>query len=383
INRVLDYKKKLEYYGIRDHQVEKLHMDRFDAIKLFTWRFIWLVFTGSLALSGAILNLPVFIVTRIVSRIKAKEALAASTVKLKATDVIATWKILVGLVFIPTLYTLYSILYVFYAKNFRFLFFLSPSPNSGFLYSFFQGILLTTFISLASLNFGERAVDIFKSLKPLYTVILDSDNISKKIISERAELSESITQLVNELGPQIYPEYFNKSSESDSESAESSSGIRKRTINKGDGNPDSETESKSTRFSVPSITPKFLSKIRSVSSFDFLGTGTDKIRKLRKSKDENSAEAKSETPEPNGGFFSQIFSVSNLFQVGWFDNSQDSNLPELAEYSKSIKYSGSSYSTDDDASFSSATHSRNSSIDSNFSTDGAKAFGMSPLDPKK
>ncbi|OMJ17598.1 Glycerol-3-phosphate O-acyltransferase 1 [Smittium culicis] len=386
IKRVLDYKKKLEYYGIRDHQVEKLHMDRFDAIKLFTWRFIWLVFTGSLALSGAVLNLPVFIVTRIVSRIKAKEALAASTVKLKATDVIATWKILVGLVFIPTLYTLYSILYVFYAKNFRFLFFLSPSPNSGFLFSFFQGILLTTFISLASLNFGERAVDIFKSLKPLYTVILDSDNISKKIISERAELSITITQLVNELGPQIYPEYFNKLSESDSESTESSSGIRKRINSKGDGISDSETESKPskfTRFSIPSITPKFLSKIRNVSSFDFLGTGTDKIHKLRKSKDGNSAEAKIDTPEPSGGYFSQLFSISNIFQVGWFDNSQDSNLPELAEYSKSIKYSGSSYSTDDDTGLSSASHSRNSSVDSSFSADGAKAFGMSPLDPKK
>jgi glycerol-3-phosphate O-acyltransferase / dihydroxyacetone phosphate acyltransferase len=45
-----------------------------------------------------------FIAAKHVSNQKAKAALAASTVKLKGNDVIATWKVLVGVWITPPLY---------------------------------------------------------------------------------------------------------------------------------------------------------------------------------------------------------------------------------------------------------------------------------------
>ncbi|OLY78803.1 putative acyltransferase [Smittium mucronatum] len=381
IERVMDYKKELEYLGIRDHQVSKLHMNRFDALALLVWRLIWLLLTGSVALSGAILNLPIFIIAKTVASIKAKQALAASTVKLKANDVVATWKVLVALVFIPTLYNLYALLYAFYARDFVFLFFLVPSPNSSFIFCYMQGLILATVISMASLSFGERAMDILKSLKPLIAVIANSDDSTKKIIAEREDLSNTITQLVNELGPQLYPEYFNKVRKSEDQKNDSS--LRKRNSNKGDKDTTSDDEKPTaSRFSIPSITPKFLSSISSVSSIDFLGTGTSKRRLSRKYKGiAPPADSNQDSSEIKPGYLSRLFNISNMFQVDWFGNSQDSNMTELADYKESLKYSNVFTSTDEENALSSASHSRNSSFDSSSGADISKTLGMSPLTP--
>ena len=66
-----------------------------------------------LSLPGIILFSPVFITSKKISVRKAKEALAASLVKIKAKDVISTWKILVALVLAPALYILFSYWNVF------------------------------------------------------------------------------------------------------------------------------------------------------------------------------------------------------------------------------------------------------------------------------
>lgn len=46
-----------------------------------------------------------FIAARVISTKKAAEALKGSTVKIKANDVVATWKVLVAMGFAPLLYT--------------------------------------------------------------------------------------------------------------------------------------------------------------------------------------------------------------------------------------------------------------------------------------
>ncbi|KAJ1956254.1 Glycerol-3-phosphate/dihydroxyacetone phosphate acyltransferase, partial [Dipsacomyces acuminosporus] len=107
-DRIEDYNMQLRYYGIRDHQVETMQIGRAEAGALFLWRLAWLLLMGLVALPGTILNIPVFVVTSVVSKRKAKAALAASTVKVRARDVIATWKILITLVLVPLLYTTYS-----------------------------------------------------------------------------------------------------------------------------------------------------------------------------------------------------------------------------------------------------------------------------------
>ncbi|KAI8319440.1 hypothetical protein GQ54DRAFT_265292, partial [Martensiomyces pterosporus] len=208
-DRVADYNMQLRYYGIRDHQVETMEIGRAEAGALFLWRLLWLLIMGLVALPGTILNIPVFVVTSVVSKRKAKAALAASTVKVRARDVIATWKILITLGLVPLLYTIYSILAIVFVRR---------APHWAQLlvggavgWSSFRIYVaawaMASFMSYTALVFGEQAIDIVKSIRPLFLTLILGEEHTALLVRQREELSSDITELVNELGPKIYPEF--------------------------------------------------------------------------------------------------------------------------------------------------------------------------------
>ncbi|KAJ2734421.1 Glycerol-3-phosphate/dihydroxyacetone phosphate acyltransferase [Coemansia sp. BCRC 34962] len=210
-DRIEDYNLQLRYYGIRDHQVETMRIGRTEAGALFVWRLLWLLIMGLVALPGTVLNLPVFIVTGVVSKSKARAALAASTVKVRARDVIATWKILIALGLVPLLYTTYSILAVLFVRR-------APSWAANMAAGFddwsssriyLWSWALAAFMSYTALVFGEQAVDIVKSVRPLFLTLILGEEHTELLARQREELSDDITDLVNELGPKIYPEFSN------------------------------------------------------------------------------------------------------------------------------------------------------------------------------
>lgn len=80
----------------------------------------------------------------------------SSTVKVAGRDVLATWKLLVGLVLIPLLYSFYS-----------FIVFVVLYKTSSFPLSTIIGISITTWFAIAgvsytSLRSGEVGLDIAK-----------------------------------------------------------------------------------------------------------------------------------------------------------------------------------------------------------------------------
>lgn len=84
------------------------------------------------------------------------EALAASTVKVKGRDVLATWKFLVGLVLIPTLYGLYTLVMFAYTMK-----------QDDWTWTWRILVSLATwnllpFVSYASMRFGENGMDVYK-----------------------------------------------------------------------------------------------------------------------------------------------------------------------------------------------------------------------------
>lgn len=125
----------------------------------------------------AILNLPVIVIARIISQKKADgeyfirgrkknlnkltkhtfiAALKGSSVKIAGRDVLATWKLLVGLVLVPSLYTFYS-----------FVVFLVLFKTTNYDIATLIRIAIATWFSiaavtLASLQFGEIGLDIAK-----------------------------------------------------------------------------------------------------------------------------------------------------------------------------------------------------------------------------
>ncbi|KAJ2336983.1 Glycerol-3-phosphate/dihydroxyacetone phosphate acyltransferase, partial [Coemansia sp. RSA 2671] len=129
----------------------------------------------------------------------------------RARDVIATWKILIALGLVPLLYTTYSMLAVLFVRRAPLWAadmvagFADWSSSRIYLWSW----ALASFMSYTALVFGEQAVDIVKSVRPLFLTLILGEEHTELLARQREELSDDITELVNELGPKIYPEFSN------------------------------------------------------------------------------------------------------------------------------------------------------------------------------
>lgn len=149
------YNQVLKYHGIKDHQVSKTKTDGSRLFWLLIKRIFVLIILTLWAFPGGILNLPVVIVAKVISQNKAKAALKSSSVKIAGRDVLATWKLLVGLVLLPTLYAFYSLIMLI----------LVLQTDLELKWKIILPIAtwsLLPFVSYASLRFGEIGNDIFK-----------------------------------------------------------------------------------------------------------------------------------------------------------------------------------------------------------------------------
>ncbi|EGW31316.1 uncharacterized protein SPAPADRAFT_61887 [Spathaspora passalidarum NRRL Y-27907] len=200
--KVLAYNDMLKSFQLPDHHVEKLEdSNKLHLIPILITRVIKLLILFVLALPGATLFSPVFLSTKIISKRKAKEALANSVVKIKANDVIATWKILVSMGIAPIVYSFYASIGTYYCSKHGY--FTSFKLFWVWVILYISGI----FVTYSALLTGEQGLDLFKSIRPLYLSISTSSITELKTM--RHELSEEITELVNEFGPQLFPNDFN------------------------------------------------------------------------------------------------------------------------------------------------------------------------------
>jgi len=132
--------------------------------------------------------------------------LAASTVKLQGRDVMATWKLLVALAFAPILYNFYTISLTYWTYRNRIQGYMPEwVPLWGvviFGYIFFPAV------TFAALRFGEVGMDIVKSLRPLVLSLNPtSSNTIHKLRQRRAQLSAEVTDVINTLGPEMFPDF--------------------------------------------------------------------------------------------------------------------------------------------------------------------------------
>lgn len=203
---VSEYNRQLRLLGLRDHQVEYAKFSAFRVVFTLIYRVGKLLLLGLGALPGFILFAPVFAATRVISRKKAAEALKASTVKVQGKDVMATWKLLVALAFAPVLYNFYVVILCWWTYRHR-VFGLMPTWMPIIGVAIFGWILFPT-ITFAALRFGEIGMDIFKSLRPLVLSLNPtSANTIHKLRERRAKLATEVTDLINTLGPELFPDF--------------------------------------------------------------------------------------------------------------------------------------------------------------------------------
>ncbi|CCF59458.1 hypothetical protein KAFR_0H00490 [Kazachstania africana CBS 2517] len=215
-NAVSKYNDTLYSMNLKDHQVEQLKTSSLETIRciiVLLTRLATLYLFFILSLPGSVLFTPIFITAHVYSKKKAKEGLKKSLVKIKGVDLLATWKLIVALVLAPLLYTTYSLALVYLfnrnPSNFivRWIWIPNFIPRMGniplFVY-FYSLLVLTTYSSLKT---GEVGMDLFKSLRPLFVSLFYQSDKIKQLQKMRQNLSVEITNVCNEYGPSVFPDF--------------------------------------------------------------------------------------------------------------------------------------------------------------------------------
>lgn len=203
---VMDYHRKLMALNVRDHQLEYARFNFFEVVAKLLYRVGKLLILSAAVLPGTVLFAPVFIAGKVISIRKAREALAASTVKIQARDVVATWKILVSMALAPALYTYYTIIVTFWTYYNRVQGTVPPWVPLWVMV--LLGYIVFPAITFASLRFGEIGMDIVKSLRPLLLSLNPtSSNTLVQLRRKREELVIEVNSLINELGPEMFPDF--------------------------------------------------------------------------------------------------------------------------------------------------------------------------------
>lgn len=208
------YADSLKHLGLKDHQLLSTtlgnnHFSMFFLLPKLVYRLLKLTIISLLTLPGLLLFSPVFLLTSHISKIKTKQALAESSVKVRGYDVMATWKILISAGLAPTFYTLYATLLVALNKH-NYVYGLLPEGLSTWM------IVLSTFIILpsityAALIFGEQSLDLLKSIYPLILSLSHRSSSSlQSLREERQKLVMQVQACVIQFGADLFPDCAEK-----------------------------------------------------------------------------------------------------------------------------------------------------------------------------
>ncbi|CAI4056238.1 hypothetical protein SUVZ_02G1050 [Saccharomyces uvarum] len=193
---IMSYNAALRHYNLPDHQVEEAKVNFARNLGLVFFRLIGLSILFALAMPGIIMFSPVFILAKRISQDKARTALSRSTVKIKANDVIATWKILIGMGFAPLLYIFWSVLITYFLRG-------QPWKK---IYIFSGSYISCVIVTYSALIVGDIGMDGFKSLRPL-VLSLTSPKGLQKLQKDRGILAEKIIEVVNNFGSELFPDF--------------------------------------------------------------------------------------------------------------------------------------------------------------------------------
>lgn len=200
------YNERLRLLGVRDHQVEYAKFSIIQVVATLIYRLIKLALLTLGTLPGLLLFTPVFIATKSISYKKSKEALAASTVKLQGRDVMATWKLLIALAFAPAVYAVYTAIFTYWTYRNRIQGYVPESVPLWLIVPI--GMVLFPTVTFAALRIGEVGMDILKSLRPLVLSLNPSSaNTLVKLRQRRAALAHQVTETINSLGPELFPDF--------------------------------------------------------------------------------------------------------------------------------------------------------------------------------
>lgn len=191
---IKEYEDALSIYSLRDHQVVKsLKRNGLHSLLLLLSRVFALAMLESIALPGRIINfLPTLVITAI-SKKKAKEAKMKSSVKIEGRDVLATWKLLIGLVLIPFLNLIYAFLFCW----------AFPELNAGFLSLF---LVILPLIEFGTVLADETERVLWQSIRTIFLGLFKRNQVHV-LYEMRCSLRDYIIEIVERLGPELFSNF--------------------------------------------------------------------------------------------------------------------------------------------------------------------------------
>ncbi|KAI8336207.1 hypothetical protein BC941DRAFT_428598 [Chlamydoabsidia padenii] len=199
-NKIKAYNNHLKYFGLYDHQVERTATTVYLAAPVLIARMVRLFFFVLLGFPSLLMNAPTMILAHFITTKKQKQALAGSAVKLAARDVLATWKVIVALVFTPLLYGFYSTLLFGYLWHDT-----QQTWKESMVWSILF-FIIQPFFAYLGIRLVETGLELFNSLQPLILAVSEPDSASS-LRRMRSKLADDVTNFVNANGPVVLDDF--------------------------------------------------------------------------------------------------------------------------------------------------------------------------------
>ncbi|KAJ2845752.1 Glycerol-3-phosphate/dihydroxyacetone phosphate acyltransferase [Coemansia brasiliensis] len=184
-------------------------------------------------------------------------------------------------------------------------------------------------MSYTALVFGEQAVDIIRSIRPLFLTLVVGSEHTELLAQMRSSLADDITELVNELGPQIYPEFsttriadqLGQTSSTHSNAINMSVDAFHRSMRNGEQalrqrfarstspsdspthpdcsdheEPPAPRQRRASKYTFSPPTPRTMESLNSISPVEFLSTATGALTSLLPSSSSSDTSVLEETP---------------------------------------------------------------------------------------
>ncbi|KAI2636704.1 acyltransferase [Xylaria nigripes] len=319
MGKLRDYNQQLNYLNIKDHQLSYAKMTLPRVVFTLLYRVAKLLVLSIGVVPGLVLFAPVFAATKYISRQKAKQALAGSSVKIQGRDVMATWKLLVAMALTPALYNFYSISLAVKVYQDNLWGYLSDSVPFWLVYII--AWIIFPAITFAAFRIGEVGMDILKSLRPLILCISPTSSYSVQRLRERRQdLAKQILKVINDFGPDMYEDFEKTRLIADPFGGESSSSSRDEMENfhmRGEGESGSSSPPDSPRISRRHTTRSSRAIPRNESFSNIGAIGMFATRPPSRSRSRSSS--------AGGAFGSGGFSLSGFTSLDSHEGFQEAN----------------------------------------------------------
>ena len=199
------YNALLSACGLRDHQVQQHHF-REHITRSHGWlerclSLLWLLLHSIAFVPGYLLNLPVLLLIHACCRRLGIEARRSNPMKVEGLDVLASWKILYGLVLFP-LYHITLALLLYKAKLFSSHWHVLASLyNQSLPIGLLMILAILMVLSVGSIKTSEYQYNHWSRFKAQLFFLFAPKALSSKLVRMRMHLLHQVVQLAQQYGP--------------------------------------------------------------------------------------------------------------------------------------------------------------------------------------